>query len=154
MALKKILLNFSAMDPDDLDAVMKIEEASFSLPWTENMFTGEMLKNRFACYITGKDDCGLLLGYAGMWVIFDEAHITTLAVHPLHRGRGVGSLLLERLLQEAISSEVRLVFLEVRDSNAQARRIYERFGFEVISKRKKYYHDEDALVMRKTIGNF
>jgi len=143
----KTVLNIASMTMDDLDAVMEIEEASFSLPWTRNMFEVEILKNKSAYYITAKDSRGLLIGYAGAWIVLDEGHITTLAVEPRHRRIGAGSLLLDNLLQKAASDDVQKIFLEVRDLNIQARRIYERFGFKVISRRKKYYHDDDALIM-------
>jgi ribosomal-protein-alanine N-acetyltransferase len=140
------------MIPQDLDMVMQIEEASFSKPWSRNMFVGEINKNKYAYYITAKDSWGYLMGYAGVWIVLDEAHITTIAVQPLFRKNGIGNLLLEHLLQKASRDDVQKVFLEVRDSNIQARSIYERLGFTVISKRKKYYHDEDALVMMLALG--
>ena len=143
----KTVLNIASMTMDDLDRIMEIEEVSFSLPWTRNMFEVEILKNKSAYYITAKDSRGLLMGYGGAWIVLDEGHITTLAVEPRYRRMGVGSLLLDHLLQKAALDDVQNVFLEVRNLNIQARRIYERFGFEVISKRKKYYHDDDALIM-------
>ena len=121
---------------EDLDEVMQIEQDSFLFPWSRRSFQGEILNNRFAYYITAKDTKGLVIGYAGVWILFDEAHITTIAVKPLCRHKGTGSLLLAYLLKKVKEKGAGRVFLEVRDSNLAARRIYERFGFEVIGKRK------------------
>lgn len=140
-------LTIAAMVLEDLDEVMQIEQDSFLYPWSRNSFQGEILTNRFAYYITAKDTEGFVIGYAGIWILFDEGHITTIAVKPLCRHKGVGSLLLAHLLKKAQLEGACKVFLEVRDSNLEARRIYERFGFEVIGKRKKYYFNEDALIM-------
>jgi len=140
-------LTIAPMVLEDLDGVMQIERDSFLYPWSRNSFQEELLTNRFAYYITAKDADGFIIGYAGIWILFDEGHITTIAVKPLCRHKGVGSLLLAHLLKKAQSEGACKVFLEVRDSNLQARRIYERFGFKVIGKRKRYYFDEDALIM-------
>jgi len=149
--LNKAAVKITAMVSDDLDEVMRIEQDSFAYPWSKNSFQGEILSNRFAYYVTAKDISDSVIGYAGAWIILDEAHITTLAVDPSCRQMGTGSLLLAHLLRKAIEEGACKVFLEVRDSNRQARRIYERFGFEVIGKRKRYYHDEDALVMVRAL---
>lgn len=144
-------ITIASMALDDLDEVMEIEQSSFPSPWSRNSFQSEILTNRFACYVTAKDSSNCVIGYAGVWIIFNEAHITTIAVHPCHRQRGVGSRLLAYLLEKAAQEGASKVFLEVRDSNLQARKIYERFGFEVFGKRKKYYYDEDALVMVRAL---
>lgn len=137
---------------DDLDEVMLIEEDSFSFPWSRRSFRGEILTNRFAYYVVAKDNEGLVIGYAGVWVLYGEAHVTTIAVKSSCRNRGIGSLLLACLLRNAEEKGADKAFLEVRDSNLVARRLYERFGFEVIGKRKNYYVDEDALIMIRHPG--
>jgi len=113
----------------------------------------EISQNRYAHYIVArvKDD-GRVIGYGGLWVLFDEGHITTLAVHPLHRKAGTGSFLLEHMLRKARANGATQVFLEVRDSNLAARRLYEKFKFKVIGRRKNYYLNEDALVMVYTFS--
>ncbi|MEW5920272.1 MAG: ribosomal protein S18-alanine N-acetyltransferase [Bacillota bacterium] len=141
------------MTTDDLDQVMEIEKSSFPLPWSRGSFEKELRDNNYACYLvahTGEN--GKITGYAGCWVLFDEAHITTLAVHPLYRRTGTGSVLLTSLMELAYERGARQVFLEVRDSNEAARNLYEKFGFKIRGIRKKYYLDEDALVMARNFG--
>jgi len=139
------------MTPGDLVQVMEIEHYSFSLPWSRSSFEKELRDNGYACYLVAETaetaETGKVVGYAGCWVLFDEAHITTLAVHPAYRRSGIGSLLLTSLLEMADARGAEQIFLEVRDSNMAARRLYTEFGFEIKGIRKKYYHDEDALVM-------
>ena len=143
-------LQIRKMTPGDLAQVMEIERSSFDLPWSRSSFEKELRDNSYACYLvaeTGEE--GKVVGYTGCWVLFDEAHITTLAVHPAYRRSGIGSMLLTSLLELAESRGAQQVFLEVRDSNMSARRLYAEFGFEIKGIRKKYYHDEDALVMMR-----
>lgn len=136
------------MTHDDLDQVMEIEHSSFPYPWSRTSFEKELRDNGYACYLvadTGKN--GQVLGYAGSWVLFGEAHITTLAVHSDYRRAGVGSTLLTSLMEKAYKLGACQIFLEVRDSNGAARTLYEKLGFQIKGIRKKYYHDEDAVVM-------
>ena len=138
------------MTGNDLDQVMEIEYRSFPLPWSRGSFEREICYNNYSCYIVaGAGENGQVTGYAGSWVFLDEAHITTLAVHPLYRRTGTGSALFSYLLETAHAQGAERVLLEVRDSNEAARRLYEKHGFTVIGRRKKYYFDEDALVMAR-----
>jgi ribosomal-protein-alanine N-acetyltransferase len=141
------------MTVDDLDDVLEIEQKSFSFPWSRNSFYMEIRQNRYAYYIVARlKDNGRIIGYGGVWVLFDEGHITTLAVHPLHRKAGIGSFMLEHILRKACTNGATQVFLEVRDSNLAARRLYEKFKFKVIGRRKNYYLNEDALIMVYTFS--
>ncbi len=136
------------MRPEDLDEVLGIERASFSMPWSRGAFLYEMQQNRVArCWVMREDDH--TIGYLCLWEIADELHITNIAVHPRSRRQGVGRLLLRGVLEDARERRLRLVVLEVRPSNAEARSLYEGFGFRVIGRRRGYYYDtgEDALVM-------
>ncbi|MGI6308642.1 MAG: ribosomal protein S18-alanine N-acetyltransferase [Dethiobacteria bacterium] len=143
-----MLLEIAPMSVDDLSAVLEIEKSSFSFPWPQDSIYKEIVKNDYAYYFVARlKDEGKVIGYGGIWVLLDEAHITTLAVHSLYRRAGTGSLLLSCLLKEALSRGARQVFLEVRDSNQAARALYEKFGFEMIGRRKNYYYHEDALIM-------
>ncbi len=131
-----------------LDDLLKVETLCFPTPWTRETFLYELESNKLAHYWVA-----LLveevIGYAGMWYILDEGHITNIAVHPLHRREGVGSKLLHSLLLTAIASSLMDVTLEVRRSNQAAIALYERYGFQVEGVRKAYYADngEDALIM-------
>jgi ribosomal-protein-alanine N-acetyltransferase len=136
------------MCPEDLDEVLAIERASFSMPWSRGAFIYEMQQNRVArCWVMRED--GHAIGYLCLWEIADELHITNIAVHPSHRRQGVGRMLLQDILEDARERRLRLVVLEVRPSNTEARTLYEGFGFRVIGLRRGYYYDtgEDALVM-------
>jgi len=91
----------------------------------------------------------VVVGYIGFWYVVDEAHISTLAVHPAYRGRGIGAQLLAAMLREAAGLGARLATLEVRVGNLAAQRLYLKFGFEEVGRRPAYYRDnaEDALLM-------
>jgi [ribosomal protein S18]-alanine N-acetyltransferase len=141
-------LEVAPMTVEDLEEVLEIENDSFSFPWSRNSFYKEITDNGYAYYLV----CRLkgsqrIIGYGGIWTLFDEAHITTLAVHSLYRHTGVGTLIIINLINNALREGANRVFLEVRDSNREARNLYEKLQFKVIGKRKNYYFDEDALVM-------
>jgi ribosomal-protein-alanine N-acetyltransferase len=136
------------MGLDDIDAVHDIERLSFPAPWPSYAFRQELEANRMARYLVVRAG-GQVVGYAGIWLMVDEAHITTFAVLPASRRQGVGARLLLELLELAVDLGARVVTLEVRLSNAPARRLYQRFGFRPVGVRPRYYSDngEDALIM-------
>lgn len=136
------------MSIEHIDEIMVVENLSFSIPWSRNAFIEEVTNNKFAIYLTAKAD-GKIAGYTGMWQVFDEGHITNIAVHPEFRGIGVGSALLERLIKVAISKGITKMTLEVRKSNIGAQKLYSKYGFISGGLRKAYYADnnEDALIM-------
>lgn len=141
-------LQLGPMSLEDLDAVLAIERASFTTPWSRAAFRYELLQNRVArCTVVRADR--EVVGYLCLWEIGHEIHITNLAVHPTYRRQGIARVLLGGTLEEARRTAVEQVFLEVRPTNAEARALYERFGFQVVGRRKGYYFDtgEDALVM-------
>ena len=132
----------------DVDAVVRLEEASFHTPWTRADFEGE-LKNPLALYLVVLED-DELIAYGGSWIVFDECHITNIAVAPSMRGAGVGTYLMRELLGAAASARgARSYTLEVRPSNDAAIALYQKFDFIVEGRRKRYYADtgEDALIM-------
>jgi len=136
------------MRPEDLDEVLEIERASFSMPWSRGAFTYEIERNRVArCWVTREDD--RVAGYLCLWEVADELHITNVAVHPAYRRRGIGRAMLAAVLEDAVRRSLSLVGLEVRPTNDEARALYESFGFRVVGRRRGYYYDtgEDALVM-------
>lgn len=136
---------------EDLAGVLEIENASFSTPWSRDSFLHELLENERAVYLVAKDAQGQVAGYVGMWVIFDEGHITNVAVHPRFRKRGIGSLLLTRLVEICRERDVKFLTLEVRRSNVAAQKLYQKQGFVHMGVRRRYYLDnnEDALIMWK-----
>ncbi len=141
-------VTFRRMTMRDLDEVLRIERASFSAPWSRNAFAGELMDNHFAEYLvmfSGEQ----MIGYGGMWVIVDEAHVTNIAVYPEFRGRRNGERLLRMMMAEATARGAARMTLEVRVSNEVAKRLYRKLGFGDAGLRKGYYTDnrEDALIM-------
>jgi ribosomal-protein-alanine N-acetyltransferase len=155
--------------------VMEIERESFSLPWPERAYRHEVTRNEFAhyyvlCLHTGAHasglvsawrrwrrgilrrptgDVGSVIGYGGFWLMYDEAHISTLAVRAMQRRQGLGELLLIALLDEARRLNAARATLEVRVSNLAAQALYTKYEFQQVGRRKAYYSDnrEDALIL-------
>jgi len=132
----------------DVEAVQAIELASFSAPWPPNAYLTELQTNRLAHYMVIRIGTEVV-GYAGLWLMVDEAHVTTFAIHPDWRRRHLGDRLLLALLDIALDRRAAEATLEVRLSNLPARRLYEKFGFRPVGIRPRYYTDnqEDALIM-------
>lgn len=141
-------INFRPMTLDDLDGVLVIEKASFTLPWSREAFYNELVHNRYAKYVVMEHD-GRLVGYCGMWVVVDEAHITNVAVLPEYRGKKLGEALMRKMMDMAKQLGAVTMTLEVRVSNEVAQSLYRKLGFLNGGVRKRYYPDnqEDALVM-------
>jgi ribosomal-protein-alanine N-acetyltransferase len=133
---------------DHIDQIMILEKMCFTIPWSQNAFLEELTRNKFAVYYSAIVD-GMVVGYAGMWRVINEGHITNIAVHPDYRRNHIASALLEKIIECCKENNIDNVTLEVREGNIPARSLYEKFGFKVEGRRKKYYADnnEDALVM-------
>ena len=141
-----------AMTPEDLDEVLAIEEASYSLPWKRSMFETE-LRNPFArpaALREGTDKA--IRGYVCFWLVFDELHIMNLTVRPDSRRRGIGERLSKWMLARGKEAGARLATLEARASNAAAIQLYEKLGFRRSAVRSGYYREprEDAMIMELT----
>jgi ribosomal-protein-alanine N-acetyltransferase len=138
----------ATMTLDDVNGVLEVERTSFPIPWPANAFRHELTQNRNARYIVARDG-DRIVGYAGLWLMVDEAHITTFAVHPDARRRKIGERLLQRLFEIANDIGAEWLTLEVRASNIAAQRLYEKYGFKRAGVRRRYYSDnsEDALIM-------
>ncbi|GAB6158456.1 ribosomal protein S18-alanine N-acetyltransferase [Desulfotomaculum varum] len=136
------------MQVEHLPGVLEIERVSFPTPWSSQAFTYELTQNNFARYLVALHQ-DRVVGYGGMWLVLDEAHITNIAVHPQHRGHRVGEGLLLELMRQAVLQGAARMTLEVRPSNHAARQLYKKLGFQEKGRRKKYYSDtnEDAIIM-------
>ena len=136
-------------DEQDLDGVLAVESESFTNPWTRDMYAWE-LQNRSMCHIlvVRTPECRVA-GFCAFWLVFDEVHINNIAMLPDFRAQGIGTALLKQVLAEGQQLGARRATLEVRASNAGARRLYERMGFYVAGVRRNYYSDpvEDALIL-------
>jgi [ribosomal protein S18]-alanine N-acetyltransferase len=133
----------------DLDEIVAIEKASFSNPWTRDMYIRELQNPDVSfLYVVRTPEDGIV-AFCSFWLVLDEVHINNLAVRGDFRGRGAGTALLEHVLRAGASRGAERATLEVRRSNAQARRLYERLGFEVAATRPNYYVSpaEDALIL-------
>jgi len=164
------------MSLEDIDAVMAIEHEAFSAPWSARAYDYELRFNEMARYYVARpqtervrlDDAPKpfllfrrtrararvstdtpLVGYAGFWLLVDEAHISTIATHRDWRGRGIGELLLLATIDGATEIGAAVMTLEVRASNLRAQSLYRKYGFTVVGERRNYYTDngEDALIM-------
>ncbi|MGI5879900.1 MAG: ribosomal protein S18-alanine N-acetyltransferase [Syntrophomonadaceae bacterium] len=137
------------MTEQDLDAIMKIEKESFTLPWSRDSYRGELI-NQFANYLVC-DFAGDIVGYAGAWIVFEDAHITNIAIAKSFRNKGLGTVLMQEIEKIARSKKALRIILEVRPSNTSALAMYEKLGYVQTGIREAYYSDngEDALIMTK-----
>lgn len=144
--MRSILLR--PLSREDVPQVYAIETQCFATPWSLSSLYTELDGNDCAVYL-GAFHNGQMMGYIGMWVIVDEAHMTNLAVAPPYRGHGVGRGLLKALMTLACKAGCTAMTLEVRESNQIAQRLYRSCGFVAAGRRKRYYTDnqEDALIM-------
>lgn len=137
------------MTVEDVPVVAQLDRASFSLPWPEHAFYYEV-KDNFAarCFVAEAED-EHVIGMVVSWVILDELHIATLAVHPEYRRQGIGELILTKALQDGHEAGTQHALLEVRAGNEAAQNLYRKFGFKAAGRRPKYYKDngEDAILM-------
>jgi len=138
----------SVMRLEDIEHVSRLERRCYTLPWSSSAYVTEV-GNPSAHYVVAKDEAGTLLGYAGMWVVMDELHVTTIAVDPVQRGRRIGERLLINLIEESIPRGAARATLEVRERNVAAHSLYLKYGFEDVAVRKNYYSDnnENAIIM-------
>ena len=132
---------------EDLDQVMEIERALFSVPWTKEGFLTFLLKENAMFLVV--EERGQILAYCGLLMVLDEGDITNVAVRQQRQGEGIGTFLMESLIRLAAERGIAAIHLEVRVGNARAIRLYERTGFVRDGLRKRYYTDpeEDALLM-------
>lgn len=146
------MLNMSIVkaNREHIDDIVNVEKLSFKIPWSRQSIIDEFMNNEAAVYYCALAD-GKAVGYAGMWQVLDEGHITNVAVHPEFRCCGLGSALMEALLKEAEMRGLIALTLEVRKSNFSAQALYRKYGFSDGGMRKAYYADnkEDAIIMWK-----
>ena len=141
-------LIFRQMTEEDIEQILEIEQASFATPWSREAFYNELYQNQFAVYLV-LEEKGRVVGYCGVWIVVDEAHITNVALLPEFRGKGMGEAIMRQLMLVAKGKGAQTMTLEVRVSNDVARSLYRKLGFQEGGLRKNYYTDnqEDGLVM-------
>ena len=145
----RAMISFREMTPEDAAAVEEIERASFAVPWSRRAFWEEAANER-TLYLVARMD-GEIVGYAGAWIILDEAQITNVAVAPEKRGQGIGRRLMDEMMARAKARGASRMTLEVRPSNEAALTLYKSCGFLDYGRRPRYYQDngEDAVIMWK-----
>jgi ribosomal-protein-alanine N-acetyltransferase len=136
---------------EQIDDVLAVEQASFTNPWTREMYVSELANQGVSFCFVARNTAQEVIGFCSFWRVLDELHINNLAVLPEYRRHGVGSALLTRALAEGAALGARRATLEVRRSNDAARLLYERFGFTIAGGRRGYYTNpvEDALILWK-----
>lgn len=139
---------FRLMTEDDLDAVMAIEEAVYPFPWTRGIFS-DCLKIGYLCQVLELN--GRVLAYAVMSTAVEEAHLLTIVVDANEQGKGYGKVMLNKMIQMAVSDKAKTMYLEVRTSNKAAIKLYDQRGFNELGIRNNYYPAEkgreDALIL-------
>lgn len=161
MDIREEDLNLREMTEADIPTIMEIEHELFYVPWTPDLFLEELAsRDEFYQVIKGKKvtskhsyllECkGQIVGFFLGWAIFGEYSLMNIGVRKSHQKLGLGSFLLQNVIEKALELECLTLYLEVRESNIPAQKLYRKFGFEQISIRKNYYHQptENALVMR------
>ena len=139
------MIEIVPLTPDHLDEVVQIEQMVYPTPWSEQTFREELSAPR-RTYLVALAD-GKVVGYSGMMLVADEAHITSVVTLPKRRRERVATRLMLRLARRAVEEGARSLTLEVRSSNKGAQVLYRRFGMAPVGIRKKYYVSEDALIM-------
>lgn len=136
------------LEESQLREASALERLCFSLPWSEEMFRGE-LSSPLSHYLAAVDESGRLLGYAGMQAVMDEGYISNIAVDPDSRRLGIAGALLSALIDFGRAGGLSFLTLEVRENNGPAIALYSKYGFKVVGRRKNYYKNprEDALLM-------
>jgi len=143
------------MELGDVDQVGEVDRLCFTLPWPTETYRRDLQFHGYTYYLVverlpeTKEERGQVVGFCGYWLISGEVHISTIGVHPDSRGLGLGEYLLASLLAESMKRGAESATLEVRASNYVAQRLYQKYGFEVTGRRRRYYRDnhEDALLM-------
>ena len=147
------MIQIGVLTEDLLDEVISLEQICFpDDPWGRLSFENE-LSNPLSIFLIAKDEeTGNVIGYGGVWLMYDAGNITNIAVHPQYRREGIGRKILALLTDICMEKRMDIITLEVRESNLPARALYEAEGFSVCGIRKKYYQGkEDALIMTKEL---
>ena len=149
---KQATIVFRPMSEADMEQVMEIEKAVYEFPWSAAIFQ-DCLNAGYCCWLMEQDDC--VSGYGVMSVLSDEAHILNLCIKSDFQNHGLGKEMLDYLIDLAKANYADVMFLEVRSSNGQALKIYEKSGFDEVGGRKDYYPAkfgrEDALILAKQL---
>lgn len=143
-------IEINKMEISDLDSISDILSSDFDDFWNYNIFKDE-LNNKNSKYLVARQN-NQIVGFAGIWIAIDEAHITNIVAKKNLRNTGIGSLLLENLINLSIELNLKSITLEVNENNLPAIKLYEKFGFDNLGIRKNYYNNsENAIIMTKML---
>lgn len=141
------MITIRKMTAEDIEGVLEVECEAFSTPWTKRLFYDEVNNPHTVYFVCCEEE--KIAAYGGMWHVVDEGQITNIAVKKAFRNRGIGSMILNELINWAKDNEIAVIGLEVRAGNEEALALYRKFGFEAVGRRKNYYREpvEDAVLM-------
>ena len=147
------MIEYEPMSPANVNEVWELEKICFDNPWSLKSFTNEF-DNRISVYTVARDtESNRVVGYAGVWLMYDFADITNIAVAPEYRRKGLGGTMLTQLEAAARKAKCSTMTLEVRASNSSALGLYKKYGFTECGVRKNYYQNkEDAILMEKNLN--
>ncbi len=137
------------MTIEDITGAAVVDKSAFSKPWSEKTFVEEIEKNYSYYFVCEKNE--QIIGYAGIWCIYETAELIRIAVMSEFWGRGIAKALMEKILSTAKDCGCERMMLEVRESNISARRLYDKYDFLEISIRRGYYDGENAIIMEKQL---
>ena len=150
--VKQARLAFRPLHEEDLPVILTIEEAAYAFPWSLIIFE-DCLKMGYSTWVLERDGC--IIGYSIMSIAVGECHLLNLCVHPDYQRMGHGEMLRDHMLDLAQKHRAEMAFLEVRPSNATARRLYQNKGFDEVGMRRNYYPAhfgrEDAVIMARSL---
>ncbi|ASS37759.1 ribosomal protein S18-alanine N-acetyltransferase [Mogibacterium pumilum] len=148
-------VNIRLAEAEDLENIYDLDVATFTMPWSEESLRYDILENDNAFVIVAEYE-GEFAGYADIWAILDEADFNSIAVSTDFRRKGIGEAIVLAMIEMLEGNGVALINLEVRVSNVPAISLYKKYGFKECGVRPKYYldNDEDALIMKREIGDY
>lgn len=140
------------MNKNDLEVIVQLEEQLFSSAWSKDDYVYEIDQNPYGYYCVLEENQHII-GYIGLWIIFEQIQITTIGVDKEYQGKGYADMLMQYVMDVAQKKQCQTMSLEVRVSNQVAVKLYQKYGFEKVSIRKNYYKDnhEDAYLMIKEL---
>ena len=145
MSIKILPLNF-----ENVSDVYKVELTAFSHPWSKKAFLDELVNPLAKYFVLYKDE--KVVGYAGLWHIVDEGHITNIAIKKDYQGQGLSNYLLKEMIKYKNENSLTFLTLEVRESNIVAQKLYEKYNFIKIGERKKYYENNETAYLYSLEG--
>ena len=138
------------LNSDNIDGVYEVELSAFSHPWSKQAFLDELANPHARYFVLKSGD--EVIGYAGLWHIIDEGHITNIAIKKEFQGKGLSLILMDKLIEYKNKNSLLFLTLEVRESNIPARNLYEKYKFKEVGRRKNYYENKETAILYSLEG--